>query len=239
MQREYHQWHSPRLNRGMELLVFGHAGAPVLVFPSSMGRFYEFEDNGLVWELRDRLDNGHLQLYCLDSVDSESWYNWGASPRWRIERHLQYDSYITQEVLPLISQKNPNNFLITTGVSFGGYQAVNYAFRHPEIVRKVIGMSGRYSMHNYLDGYYDNDVYYNSPLDFIGGIDPYHQDLADKLRHQEIYLTVGEYDLSVCKDETFQLGELLRMKGIPNRVDVWNGVHHDWPLWRWQITNYL
>lgn len=223
----------------MELLIFGHAGAPVLVFPTSMGRFYEFEDNGMIWELRERLDNGHLQLYCLDSVDAESWYNWNAHPRWRIERHLQYDGYISEEVLPLIGSKNPNNFLITTGASFGAYQAINYAFRHSEIVRKVVAMSGRYNMHGYLNDYWDNDVYFNSPIDFIGGVDGGSQEFADRLRRMEIYLTLGEYDLEVCRNETHQLSDLLWMKGISNRVDVWNGVHHDWPLWKWQITNYL
>ena len=41
MNREYHRWHSPALSRDMELLVFGHADARVLVFPTSLGKFYE------------------------------------------------------------------------------------------------------------------------------------------------------------------------------------------------------
>ena len=35
VQREYHKWHSPALNREIELLSYGHAGARVLVFPTS------------------------------------------------------------------------------------------------------------------------------------------------------------------------------------------------------------
>src|SRR5579871_6863929 len=50
--REYHRWYSPALNRDMELLVFGHGGAGVLVFPTSMGRFYQYEDFGMVDTLR-------------------------------------------------------------------------------------------------------------------------------------------------------------------------------------------
>ena len=79
MNREYHKWHSSRLGRDMELLVFGHAGLPVLVFPSSQGRFYEFEDRGLVGAVAHKLDAGQIQLFCLDSVDAESWYNRGCS----------------------------------------------------------------------------------------------------------------------------------------------------------------
>ena len=39
MVREYHKWHSPRLGREMELLVFGHGGLPVVVFPRRAGGF--------------------------------------------------------------------------------------------------------------------------------------------------------------------------------------------------------
>ncbi|WP_332368664.1 hypothetical protein [Spirosoma telluris] len=75
MQREYHKWFSPNLSRDMELLVFGHAGARVLVFPTRRGRFHEYEDLGLVNALADRIENGWLQLFCVDSVDRESVYN--------------------------------------------------------------------------------------------------------------------------------------------------------------------
>ena len=102
MKREYHKWSSPALGRDMELLVFGHTGLPVLVFPSSCGSFYEFEDRGMVGAVHDKLEHGHLQLFCVDSVDSESWYNRAVPPRWRVARHVQYEQYLMQEVLPLI-----------------------------------------------------------------------------------------------------------------------------------------
>ncbi|KAB2859175.1 MAG: esterase, partial [Anaerolineae bacterium] len=63
MNREYHAWHSPTLNRKMELLVFGHAGAKVLIFPTSQGKFYEWEDRGMMWALGEHLERGWLQCY--------------------------------------------------------------------------------------------------------------------------------------------------------------------------------
>ncbi len=74
MNREYHRWYSRSLDRDMELLVFGHAGARMLVFPTSMGRFFQWEDMGMMATLGRRLEQGHVQLYCVDSVDGESWY---------------------------------------------------------------------------------------------------------------------------------------------------------------------
>src|SRR5207247_10128852 len=79
MKREYHRWYSPSLERDMEMLVFGHAGARVLAFPTSMGRFFRSEDSGMISTLSDQLEQGHLQLFCVDSVDEESWY-----ARWQL-----------------------------------------------------------------------------------------------------------------------------------------------------------
>lgn len=74
MHREYHRWFSSRLQRDMELLVFGHSGAKVLVFPTRDGRFHEYEDLRLVNSLAGKIDAGKLQLWCPDSVAWESFY---------------------------------------------------------------------------------------------------------------------------------------------------------------------
>src|SRR4029453_13022707 len=108
MNREYHHWHSPALNRDMEMLVFGHAGARVLVFPTSQGKYYEWEDRGMMNALREHIDRGRLQLYSVDSVDAESWYASWAHPSGRAYRHQQYDDYLYHEVLPLSVTKNSN-----------------------------------------------------------------------------------------------------------------------------------
>src|SRR5580658_11363560 len=127
MHREYHKWWSPRLGRDMELLVFGHAGLPVIVFPTSGGRYYEFEDRSMVASLGGKIDAGQVQLYCVDTVDSESWYNKQVPPRWRIARQVQYDDYLIREVVPLVRSKNHDWHLVSLGCSFGGFHAVNIA----------------------------------------------------------------------------------------------------------------
>src|SRR5258708_37821783 len=100
MNREYHKWYSPNLNKDMELLLFGTGGRPVIAFPTSMGRFYQNEDFSLINTLGERLDHGALHIVCVDSVDSESWYNRSA-PGWaRAQRHKQYEEYLIQEVMP-------------------------------------------------------------------------------------------------------------------------------------------
>src|SRR5919199_2789202 len=98
MQREYQRWTSPALGRDMEMLVFGHAGAPVLVFPTSLGRFYEYEERGMVAALSEHLEQGWIQLVCVDGIDSESWYCGWCHPSGRVWRHMQYETYVLQEV---------------------------------------------------------------------------------------------------------------------------------------------
>src|ERR1035441_1121065 len=51
MNRQYHKWYSKHLNRDMELLVFGHRGDRVIVFPTRQGRFFDYENWGLVDEI--------------------------------------------------------------------------------------------------------------------------------------------------------------------------------------------
>ena len=106
MNREYHRWYSHRLGREMELLVFGHAGAKVLVFPTRDGRFWEYEKLGLVASLGMKIDAGHLQLYCVDSIDHETFYCFWRHPADRVRRHTQFEEYILNEVMPLMAMKN-------------------------------------------------------------------------------------------------------------------------------------
>src|SRR5436853_7914294 len=110
MHRAYHRWESPSLNRPMELLVFGHAGPPVLVFPTSQGRYYEYEDRGMVGALTQHLEQGCIQLMCLDSVDAESWYCGRAHPRGRRWPHDQYERHVLDEVLPSVRSQTNHTF---------------------------------------------------------------------------------------------------------------------------------
>ena len=129
MKREYHRWFSPSLGRDMEMLIFGHGGARVLVFPTSQGRYYEWEDRGMMHHFGEQIDRGWFQFFCVDSVDAESWYATRKHPGARAWRQSQYDAYLTNEVLPLTRAVNHNPFLITTGASLIPASASSVATR--------------------------------------------------------------------------------------------------------------
>ena len=39
-----------------------------------MGAFFEYEDGGMIDALADKLERGALQLFCVATVDAESFY---------------------------------------------------------------------------------------------------------------------------------------------------------------------
>jgi esterase/lipase superfamily enzyme len=233
LQREYHRWWSKDLSRDMELLCFGHAGTRVLVFPTSQGRFFEYENNGMVGSVTDRIDNGQLQLYCVDSVDGESWYNKHAHPYWRVQRHMQYERYLVDDVLPLMAKKNQTPRLIATGCSFGAFHAANFGFRHPDKVTGIVTMGGAFDMKDFVDGWYGEDLYFTNPPDYLANCtDPW------KYNHIRTVLATGEWDFCWEKNERF--AAVLRNKGIRHELYVWGDrSFHDWPFWRPMARMYL
>jgi len=219
----------------MELLIFGHHGAPVIVFPTSQGRFYEYEDRGMVGRLSEHLERGWIQLICVDSVDAESWYCGWCHPSGRVQRHMQYEAYLLHEVMPLIRAHNDNDFWMTTGCSFGAYHAVNFALRNPWTIRRTIGLSGIYDLRSFMGGYYDENFYFNNPVDYTARLHAGDQIAA--LRAQDIIIVTGKDDSNRASNE--RLAANLWQHGIGNALRLWDGWAHDWPWWEQMIVTYI
>ena len=234
MKRTYGAWHSPSLGRPMEYLWFGDRGRPLLLFPTSMGRFYQNEDFGLVGALADKVDAGWIQVICVDSVDAESWYNRQAAPRDRARRHDQYDRYLRDEVFPLIVQRTGGNIAVG-GASFGAYHAANVAGRYPGLVTKALCFSGLYHMGRYLDGYWDETCYFHSPAAYLPNMD---EGWCGRLRQVEWVVATGEDDSLIAENRG--LAEILDRKGIGCHAEFWPGVFgHDWPFWNEAVKRLI
>ncbi|WP_024298713.1 esterase family protein [Methylomicrobium lacus] len=242
MNREYHCWHSPDLGRDMELLVFGHDGAKVLMFPTRDGRFYEYEDIGIVEVLADKIDAGLLQLYCVDSIVNESFYcNW-CHPSGRIQRHIQYENYILNDILPFMASQNPNPCTIAYGCSLGAYKAATIAFRHPDRFQKLCAFSGRYDLtlsvehfHNLFDGYYDDNIYFHTPTHFLPQLDC--EMRLQHLRQMDMVFVIGKEDPFL--DNNRHLSQICWSKGVPHALHEWNGRAHRGRYWRQMTRLYV
>src|SRR6476646_3718062 len=218
MYREYGKWWSGSLGREMEFLWFGKFGRPVMLFPTSAGRFSENADRGIPDSLADKVDNGEIQLVLVDTVNEESWYNRGVHPAVRAARHAQYDAYLRHEMVPYIFNRAQRGDLAVYGASFGAYHAANFAARYPDVVSRAICFSGVYDVHSFLDEYWDNTCYFNCPTANIPNMDG---EWATKLSRVGWVIATGEYDSIVQENRDFS--SLLSSKGIQNHSEFWGG----------------
>ena len=128
LEEEYHKWHSPVIGREFEMLVFGHAGFPVILFPTSQGRYYQNKDQKLIESASWFLENGKIRIYCPDSLDSASWYNKSVPPEERARQHTLYDRLVLEEVASRATHETGHQRIALAGCSFGGYHSANFAF---------------------------------------------------------------------------------------------------------------
>lgn len=244
MHVEYHRWWSPHLGRDMELKVYGHWGMPIIVFPSSRGRFFDYEGMGMIDAISHTIKAGKVKLFSVDSVDAESWYNFDVSPEERNDRHEAYDHYITVEVVPFIRSHcgSSDQRVMTNGCSMGAYHAVNFFFKHPDVFEGVIALSGLYRLDRHEFGLSAADlpaVYYNSPVSYLSRLDD--QWFLDCYRKRTIIVCVGQgaWEHEAIED-TRALDAILREKSVPAWIDYWGyDVNHDWPWWYRQMNHFL
>jgi esterase/lipase superfamily enzyme len=236
MNREYHKWWSPALEREMELLIFGEKTADrLLVFPTRQQRFFEYENHGMVHSLRHALLCGKLQLCCVDGIDDESFYAFDKAPDERLTRHLQYERYILDEVIPFYEARSPRTTLTAHGCSLGAYHAMAIALRHPERFHGILALSGRYDLtlhvgefYSLFHGYECDALSALMPSRFMPGLRSRKQLAA--IRKLAIRIDIGEEDPFF--EDNRALSRVLTEKKIPHEFHLWCGNAHRFRYWR-------
>lgn len=230
LHEEYRRLYSQHLGTELEMLVIGDYGYPLLLFPTSNGRYYEAKDFHLVDTVRWFIENRLLKLICIDSGDKWSWYAKHLHPGTRVHNHGLYDRMVSDELVPRLQQECQVDKIGVAGCSLGGYQALNFAFRHPNQVAHMFSMGAAFDIRMFLDGHYDEQAYFHNPLDYM----PNAQD--DNFYRMNIVLGTAEHDF--CKDSNYKMSGILAHKHIPHRLDVRPGTH-DWPEWRGMFPDYV
>lgn len=245
MKVEYYNEYSPNLGRHMELKVYGHAGKPILVFPSQCGRFYEYEGFGMIDVASGFIEEGKAQFFCVDGLDWETFVNSGW-PGDRLHRFEQYFNYVCEEVVPWALDINAmgSHFraggMMATGCSMGALHSANFFFRRPDLFDAVIAQSGLYSCRSFFgDDCAEDGIYFNSPMEYLPNLND--KELLHRYRHSQIILSVGQGAWeNECLHDTHVMDDILRAKNIPAWVDYWgHDVPHDWPAWRVQLPYFL
>ncbi len=232
MERRTTAWFSENLSAEMPLVAYGHAGYPLLMFPTAAADYLEYERFHLVEAIRPLIEAGRIRAYSINSVNRYSLLNEQMPPQLKAELLTRYDRYITDEVLPLIRKDaGEDSRPLTTGASLGAFLSVNAYFKHPDLFRGVIAMSGSYDIRSYLQGHYDDNVYFNNPVDYLSNLnDDHYLPLLRKADAIFIMSGQGAYE---APERSRALADILGFKGIPHTLDLWGrDVNHDWPWWR-------
>jgi esterase/lipase superfamily enzyme len=235
MNRFHDGFQSRVLGRPIEYLWFGTSGRPLVMFPTSGGRYWENEDRDLVSTLGDYVSEGRLQICCIDSFNDETWDNKNIHPAERVRRYEVYDRYLSEELFPMVAARAGRGDTAVYGASFGGYHAATFAARHPEQVSRCIAFSGFFDARRALDGHWDELCYYFSPTAFVPNMDA---GWVSRMNTVEWVLATGETDSLV--EETRNFSGILESKGIGVHSEIWPGVFgHDWPYWREHLPRFV
>ena len=239
MRSEYHHWHSGRTGREMGVVVYGHWGPPLLVFPTSGGDEWEMDRQGMVAALAGFIDAGTVKIFTVNANSHESFYDKGAHPFHRSYMQAQYDAYVREEVVPFIHThcQSQDIAISTMGASLGAYYAANTLLKHPDVVKRCYALSGVYDMKRFMDGTFDDNFYFNNPVDYVANLgDPV---VLAQLATCEIHLVTGHGPWE-DKGTTYRMAEVLASKGLPHSLDDWGSMGgHDWPYWKHQMREYL
>lgn len=223
----------------MGLLVHGHWGPPLLAFPTSGGDEWEMQNQNMTIALADHIDGGRMKLFAVGTVSGDSFYNKQAHPAHRSYIQAEFDAYVRFEVVPFIEThcKTPGIAISTMGASLGAYHAANTLFKHPDVIKRCFAMSGVYDMRSSMDGYYDDNFYFNNPIDYMSHLsDPW---TLSQLASCDIHLSTGNGPWE-NSGPTYAMSRVLSERGIPHSLDDWGPMGgHDWPYWKHQMREYL
>nr|MBA2378007.1 esterase [Blastocatellia bacterium] len=219
--------------------AYGHAGYPLLMFPTAAADYLEYERFYLVDAIKQFIDDGLIRAYSINSVNRYSLLNRESHPGWKVEMLTRYDRYIMEEVLPLIRNECGSDAMpLTTGASLGALLAANTYFKHSDSFRGTIAMSGSYDIYNYLESYYDDNVYFNNPMMYLKNLNDDHH--LPRLQEADSIVLVTGQGAFEAPDRSREFSALLHSKGIPHLLDVWgHDVNHDWVWWRKMLPYYL
>ena len=223
----------------MPIAVYGNYSFALLLVPTAAADYLEYERFQLMDSISFFIDNNKVKVFSINSINNESWMNDHADPRDKITRHRQFNDYVHEEVIPFIKTHTSNETpIIICGASFGALHSMNLFLKRPDLLNGVIAMSGVYDLTEYSKGYYDEDVYFNSPQHYMPNLnDHYLLEQIRKSHHIHIFSGSGAYEDPAASG---RFARILYDKGINYELDVWGSEWpHDWNTWRHVLPHYL
>ncbi len=239
MKRELASWYSPSLQKEMPIAAYGDYGFALLLVPTAAADYLEYERFQLMDTLAPYINSGKVKVFSINSINKESWLNKEMQGEHKGIRHNQFNNYVFDEVVPFIrTNTSAETPIITCGASFGALHSMNLFLKRPDLINGVIAMSGVYDLSEYTDGFFDDQVYFNSPQHYQPNLtDNWYLDNIRKSNHIHILTGSGDYE---DPNASRRFSEVLHNKGIPHDLDIWGPEwKHDWPTWKAMLPAYL
>ncbi len=230
MHKEVTSWFSPSLHKEMPVAMYGHYGFALLLVPTAAADYLEYERFQMMDALAPLIDAGKMKVFSIDSINKESWLNNEMEPAHKAIRQNDFNSYVHNEVIPFIRNNTSNETLIyICGASFGALHAMNLFLKRPDIINGVVSMSGVYDLTEYTKGFWDEQVYFNSPIHYIPNLtDASYLDKINASHHIHIYTGGGAYEDPAANR---RFSQVLWDKGIWHDLAIWENDQHEWPTW--------
>lgn len=232
MHQETTTWFSPSLQKEMPVAVYGHYGFALLMIPTAGADYLEYERFGLIETIRPFIEAGKLKLFSINSINRESWLNNEMQPAHKAIRHNQFNQYVFEEVVPFIRNRTSAETMVyTCGASLGAFHAMNLFLKRPDILNGALCMSGVYDLTEYTRGYWDEQVYFNSPIHYIPNLtDHWYLDKIKASHHIHLFSGSGAYE---DPEANRRFAKVLFDKGIWCNLEIWGeDVPHDWATWK-------
>ena len=223
----------------MPVAVYGHYGFALLMIPTAAADYLEYERFQLIDSIQSFVNEGKVKVFSINSINKESWMADWVEPREKAVRHQQFNSYVFEEVIPFVrTHTSPHTQIIVCGASFGALHSMNLFLKRPDLINGVIALSGVYDLTTYTKGYFDEDVYFNSPQHFMPNLGDY--GILEEIRksnHIHIFSGSGPHEEP---NAGRSFASILYNKGINYELDIWGSEWpHDWQTWRTALPHYL
>lgn len=237
MNRRTWSWHSPALDRAMDVACWGDFGVPLVLFPTAGGDFLECERFLMIRVLTPLIEARRLKVYACGSISGDAWLDPDAAPAHKSWLQGRFDSYLHDELVPFVKEDCGGfDKLVAAGASLGAFNAVLAGTRRPGAFSLVVGMSGTYLFDRWMNGHVDENFFFCQPTRFLPGLGGPGLEALRRTRFV-IASGTGRYE---APDESRQLAALLRAKGVHADLELWGAdAHHDWPTWRTMLPLFL
>ena len=240
MYRDAISYHSNVLGEDLGVIVYGMTGYPIIVFQTQDSKCTNYEDFGMISELADYIDDGKVQLFCVDSIDQESWSNTNGDKSWRAQRQEDYFRFVTDELVPYVHDRNGSDLRpLATGCSMGATHSAIAALRRPDLFQGCIALSGVYRTSFFFGDWMDENLYMNDMVQMLHGLPAGHP-YIDLYNHRSLCFCVGQGAWEDGLSDLRDMDASFKRLGINAWCDFWGyDVNHDWPWWKKQMRYFL